>query len=149
MEERKLFGVSWRLHLHPPRYFHFETMSVRMISAARRTNQYTWRFLYPIPMLLVSPQRQGRNWSSRCYAESTVMHEPHGRRGQVLLTRDFIAQSLYDRDGGYFTKDVINSLPGPLDFRGMLGEWHYRMALKKVRVVLFDSCLAWTVRFNP
>lgn len=54
--------------------------------------------------------------------------------GEVLLTRDFIARSLYNRDNGYFsTKDVINHLPGALDFRSMLGEWHYRLAVKQVQ----------------
>lgn len=53
---------------------------------------------------------------------------------KALLTRDFIAKSLYDQKMGYFaTKDVINDLPGPLEFRGMLGEMHYRMDVKKVR----------------
>lgn len=62
-----------------------------------------------------------------------------GRRGDggcdtVMLTRDFIARSLYNQDTGYFsTRDVINHLPGPLDFGSMLGEWHYRTAVKKVQ----------------
>ncbi|CAM9507492.1 unnamed protein product, partial [Choristocarpus tenellus] len=56
-----------------------------------------------------------------------------------LLTRDFIAQSLYSTDG-YFTKEVIHDLNEPLDFRGMLGKWHYKLALKKA----YDSKpLAW------
>lgn len=54
-----------------------------------------------------------------------------GYRG--LLTRDFIAKSLYNQDNGYFsTKDVINDLPGPLEFRNMMGELHYRMDVKQV-----------------
>lgn len=52
---------------------------------------------------------------------------------KALLTRDFIAKSLYDQKTGYFaTRDVINDLPGPLEFGGMLGEMHYRMDVKKV-----------------
>lgn len=51
-----------------------------------------------------------------------------------LLTRDFIAKSLYNQDNGYFaTKDVINDLPGPLEFRNMMGELHYRMDVKQVQ----------------
>lgn len=51
----------------------------------------------------------------------------------MLLTRDFIAKSLYNQDNGYFsTKDVINELPGPLEFRSMMGELHYRMDVKQV-----------------
>lgn len=58
-------------------------------------------------------------------------------REEVLLARNFISKSLYNRDNGYFcTKDVINDLPGPLDFRGMLGEWHYRSVVKQVRWAL-------------
>ncbi|CAM9667794.1 unnamed protein product, partial [Discosporangium mesarthrocarpum] len=48
-----------------------------------------------------------------------------------ILTREFIAQSLYNRGNGYFTNDVINDLSKPLDFRHMLGRWHYRVALKQ------------------
>lgn len=55
----------------------------------------------------------------------------------ALLTRDFIAKSLYNQDTGYFsTKDVINDLPGPLEFGSMLGELHYRMDVKKASWVL-------------
>lgn len=62
-----------------------------------------------------------------------------------LLTRDFIAKSLYNQDNGYFaTKDVINDLPGPLEFRNMMGELHYRMDVKKVqgRVRCSAACSA-------
>lgn len=49
------------------------------------------------------------------------------------MTRDFIAKSLYNQDTGYFsTKDVINDLPGPLEFGSMMGELHYRLDVKKV-----------------
>lgn len=49
------------------------------------------------------------------------------------MTRDFIARSLYNQDNGYFsTKDVINDLPGPLEFGSMMGELHYRLDVKKV-----------------
>lgn len=60
-------------------------------------------------------------------------------RADVLLTRNFIARSLYSQDTGYFaTKDVINDLPGPLEFGSMLGELHYRMDVKQA------SCISST-----
>lgn len=66
---------------------------------------------------------------------STFENPPAG----VLLTRDFIARSLYSQDTGYFaTKDVINDLPGPLEFGSMLGELHYRMDVKQA------SCISST-----
>lgn len=53
-----------------------------------------------------------------------------------LLTRDFIAKSLYGTFPtlGYFsTKDVINDLPAPFQFASMLGEMSYRMNVKQAR----------------
>lgn len=71
-------------------------------------------------------QQQQQLWQQR--------HDTSTAREEMLLTRDFIAKSLYNRDSGYFsTKDVINHLPGALDFGSMLGEWHYRMAVRQVR----------------
>ena len=66
----------------------------------------------------------------------------------ALLTRDFIAKSLYNQDTGYFsTKDVINDLPGPLEFGSMLGELHYRLDVKKASwvrcLVLVERSQGW------
>lgn len=62
-----------------------------------------------------------------------------------LLTRDFIAKSLYNQDTGYFsTKDVINDLPGPLEFGSMMGELHYRLDVKKVRPVCVRGSVSTT-----
>lgn len=65
---------------------------------------------------------------------SAKLHSSAAPRQQGgLLTRDFIAKSLYNQDTGYFsTKDVINDLPGPLEFGSMMGELHYRLDVKKV-----------------
>ena len=65
---------------------------------------------------------------------------PRPQQQGGLLTRDFIAKSLYNQDTGYFsTKDVINDLPGPLEFGSMMGEPHYRLDVKKV-IPVFDVC---------
>lgn len=69
----------------------------------------------------------------------------------ALLTRDFIAKSLYNQDTGYFsTKDVINDLPGPLEFGSMLGELHYRMDVKKAsRVLVIEYRMVNICRGKP
>lgn len=67
--------------------------------------------------------------SIKLHSSAAPRHQDGG-----LLTRDFIAKSLYNQDTGYFsTKDVINDLPGPLEFGSMMGELHYRLDVKKVR----------------
>lgn len=86
-----------------------------------------------------------RKLARRCrlHARSpaTKLHSSAAARQQELLTRDFIAKSLYNQDTGYFsTKDVINDLPGPLEFGSMMGEPHYRLDVKKVHCLLC-SCL--------
>lgn len=78
---------------------------------------------------------------ARCFnlharSPATKLHSSAATRQQqdgLLLTRDFIAKSLYNQDTGYFsTKDVINDMPGPLEFGSMMGELHYRLDVKKV-----------------
>ncbi|CAN0206093.1 unnamed protein product [Ectocarpus sp. 6 AP-2014] len=72
-------------------------------------------------------------------------HQPSG-----LLTRDFIAKSLYNQDNGYFaTKDVINDLPGPLEFRNMMGELHYRMDVKKAYESKLSAWMTPVETFSP
>lgn len=94
--------------------------------------------------LLLFEKLHGRSYSSSSSVSSLQEKKQKQQRQQrkdicsteeeVLLTGDFIARSLYNRDNGYFsTKDVINHLPGALDFGSMLGEWHYRMAVKQVK----------------
>ena len=46
-----------------------------------------------------------------------------------ILTREFIQDSLYHPSAGYFSKDIINSPSTALEFRGFLGEYHYKVAL--------------------
>lgn len=83
-----------------------------------------------------------RQLARRCIlharSPATKLHTSAASRQQQggLLTRDFIAKSLYNQDTGYFsTKDVINDLPGPLEFGSMMGELHYRLDVKKVPTV--------------
>jgi hypothetical protein len=52
---------------------------------------------------------------------------------QEVLVRDWIRSSLYQTNTGYFHQDVINTLPQPLAFKGMVGESDYRKAVAKVR----------------
>lgn len=74
-----------------------------------------------------------------------LYQDTSSEESQVMLTRDFISKSLYNRHNGYFsTKDVINHMPGALDFGGMLGELHYRVAVKQVRV---RSCCLYCLSF--
>lgn len=69
---------------------------------------------------------------------STIRKDMGEDLGRGLLTRDFIAKSLYNQENGYFsTKDVINDLPGPLEFGSMMGELHYRLDVKKVNSKTF------------
>lgn len=78
-----------------------------------------------------SQRSSWRLLDTQCKARDAV---PQGSQYpfEPLLTRDFIAKSLYNRESGYFTKDVIYDLPGPLDYARLLGEWHYRLVVKQV-----------------
>ncbi|CAM9758066.1 unnamed protein product, partial [Hapterophycus canaliculatus] len=67
-----------------------------------------------------------------------------------LLTRDFIAKSLYNQENGYFsTKDVINDLPGPLEFGSMMGELHYRLDVKKAYESKLSAWMTPVETFSP
>lgn len=85
------------------------------------------------------------------YAATAAAHSSNSSEQdalpRALLTRDFIAKSLYNQGTGYFsTKDVINDLPGPLEFGSMLGELHYRMEVKKASdCIVLGACNAEAV----
>lgn len=101
----------------------------------RRQKQH---YCLPLPQILGAGRSCHSSFSSHPQEQLKRRHTQDvcaaDETGEVLLTRDFIAMSLYNRDSGYFsTKDVINHLPGALDFRSMLGEWHYRLAVKQVQ----------------
>ncbi len=99
---------------------------------------------------MIRRQLVGRsNLQVRRRAVRRGLHSSAAPRGQHngLLTRDFIARSLYNQDNGYFsTKDVINDLPGPLEFGHMMGELHYRLDVKKVP---FLRCVLLPCMFPP
>jgi hypothetical protein len=67
----------------------------------------------------------GLRTSYRHFSAKQKVHE--------VLVRDWIRSSLYQSKTGYFHQDVINTLPQPLAFKGMVGESDYRKAVAKVR----------------
>ena len=67
-----------------------------------------------------------------------------------MLVRDFIHDSLYAADGGYFVKrDVIYAPPAFIDFNNLLGQFEYRQVLAKLYAAQEHAWLTPALVFQP
>lgn len=114
-----------RMRLAARCYSHTRTQAARLHSVAATSK--------PQPQAVEETRRPHAAPGESTAKVSTIRKDGGGKSIRELLTRDFIAKSLYNQENGYFsTKDVINDLPGPLEFGSMMGELHYRLDVKKV-----------------